>query len=735
MKQPDKFNKKLNLDTATAEKIKETNEKLQEYLEDKGEVVASEQVKYLIKNQATSKTEDPKKNTVYDKLLLTNNKILAVIEKMYRDMYDEQDTTIKSTPKAAAVSSTTINNYYSSGDGGNMSGGSGGSDSSDGFDFDIDRRRKKPGNGKKPRKPKKPTKPGKPTSKVGKIGNILEKGKSAGKKVGSAAKAGGKTLLKSGARTLAGGAKFIPGVGLAVGAGMALYDAYEGFTDEGASENLGIDSDKLTTGNKAASAAGSVISGLTFGLADAGDTSKGINRAFGGDEVVEKYEKLGVIDYDVIGDSEIKDWKKFGSLMVSEMNEIVNLDDWDEKDLKRMKQIISDKVAELAEKRSEYLTRIKQQQESFRDKQNEDIDMSPKDIELFPKVKEPKVNNQPYGWGDGGEESAVSNYKSSGLLDFIPSADGKPLTSFNSSSFDTSGSATNLASSMVGKVKYVWGGKGDNIVGGVIGMDCSGFVQYVMKKARGIKDFPVGTKVQLAWLRENAAKVNYGEHASGDIVFFPGANHVGIIEDSDHFIHSSGGSKNTAYNPGKGVTRSVLSSYTKNGAKIHSIWRIPATLNGDPIAMKVDKAGGMPSQALDYSSVAKNLEQPNIPIQTKEDIEAQKNASNKSQVATNKTQTPQEGAKSVKNATRIASSETTKKNIEDTIANSMKEIRENMIQNSSTALAANMKAFQNNSNTAGVQSLVQSLQTNINNMNSVQPKQDNGQDRILNYFS
>jgi hypothetical protein len=66
---------------------------------------------------------------------------------------------------------------------------------------------------------------------------------------------------------------------LPLAAGMAVYDGVTGYKD--AAENLGIEGREATTGEKASSAAGSIVSGLTFGLLDKKSASKGIASFFG----------------------------------------------------------------------------------------------------------------------------------------------------------------------------------------------------------------------------------------------------------------------------------------------------------------------------------------------------------------------------------------------------------------------------------------------------------------------
>jgi hypothetical protein len=61
--------------------------------------------------------------------------------------------------------------------------------------------------------------------------------------------------------------------------GMTAYDAYKGWGN--AEKNLGIEGRKATTGEKLSSAAGSALSGLTFGLISPETITKGIAKATG----------------------------------------------------------------------------------------------------------------------------------------------------------------------------------------------------------------------------------------------------------------------------------------------------------------------------------------------------------------------------------------------------------------------------------------------------------------------
>lgn len=95
---------------------------------------------------------------------------------------------------------------------------------------------------------------------------------------------------------------------------------------------------------------------------------------------------------------------------------------------------------------------------------------------------------------------------------------------------------------------YVWGG--ESMAEG--GMDCSGFVYNALKDA----GYQVGRTTAQGY-RDYGTSVSKSEMQPGDLVFFGSGNnasHIGIYIGNGQMIHSSGGSKNTASNPGKGVT-------------------------------------------------------------------------------------------------------------------------------------------------------------------------------------
>lgn len=93
---------------------------------------------------------------------------------------------------------------------------------------------------------------------------------------------------------------------------------------------------------------------------------------------------------------------------------------------------------------------------------------------------------------------------------------------------------------------YVWGGESMDEGG----MDCSGFVYNALKDA----GYNVGRTTAQGY-RNYGTKVDKSELQAGDLLFFGSgeASHIGIYLGNGQMIHSSGGSKNTKDNPGKGV--------------------------------------------------------------------------------------------------------------------------------------------------------------------------------------
>ena len=112
---------------------------------------------------------------------------------------------------------------------------------------------------------------------------------------------------------------------------------------------------------------------------------------------------------------------------------------------------------------------------------------------------------------------------------------------------DTGNTIVNAAQKYIG-TPYVWGG--ESMSEG--GMDCSGFVYNALKDA----GYNVGRTTAQGY-RNAGTSVSKADMQAGDLIFFGkdgNASHIGIYIGNGQMIHSSGGSKNTKDNPGKGVS-------------------------------------------------------------------------------------------------------------------------------------------------------------------------------------
>lgn len=122
---------------------------------------------------------------------------------------------------------------------------------------------------------------------------------------------------------------------------------------------------------------------------------------------------------------------------------------------------------------------------------------------------------------------------------YAASSDGNPPQSDSN--------IVNAAKNYIG-TPYVWGGESSQEGG----MDCSGFVYNALKDA----GYKVGRTTAQGY-RSYGTSVSKTDMQPGDLVFFGkdnNASHIGIYIGNGQMIHSSGGSKNTASNPGKGVS-------------------------------------------------------------------------------------------------------------------------------------------------------------------------------------
>ncbi|WP_444860581.1 C40 family peptidase [Peribacillus simplex] len=116
-----------------------------------------------------------------------------------------------------------------------------------------------------------------------------------------------------------------------------------------------------------------------------------------------------------------------------------------------------------------------------------------------------------------------------------------------SAAMDKAASVVRLARSFKGSIRYVFGSK--NIAGGT--GDCSGFTNYVFKKAIG-KDIGSGTSAQI----RKGSQVSKVNARAGDLVFFQGTyrsgvSHVGIVTRPGFCVSlASSGCKEHSYTTG-----------------------------------------------------------------------------------------------------------------------------------------------------------------------------------------
>ncbi len=119
-------------------------------------------------------------------------------------------------------------------------------------------------------------------------------------------------------------------------------------------------------------------------------------------------------------------------------------------------------------------------------------------------------------------------------------------TSVDISDATAKSNLVNAAQKYIG-TPYVWGGE-SSAEGG---FDCSGFVYNALKDA----GYKVGRTTANGY-RSYGSSVSRADMQPGDLVFYGKdgkATHIGIYIGNGQMIHSSGGSKNNASNPGKGV--------------------------------------------------------------------------------------------------------------------------------------------------------------------------------------
>lgn len=136
-----------------------------------------------------------------------------------------------------------------------------------------------------------------------------------------------------------------------------------------------------------------------------------------------------------------------------------------------------------------------------------------------------------------------------------PAAIAEPLNSGGNGATINNATINNAASNNIASAAqkyigtpYVWGGESASEGG----MDCSGFVYNALKDA----GYDVGRTTAQGY-RSMGNTVSKADMQPGDLIFYGkggNASHIGIYVGNGKMIHSSGGSKNTKSNPGKGVS-------------------------------------------------------------------------------------------------------------------------------------------------------------------------------------
>ncbi len=98
--------------------------------------------------------------------------------------------------------------------------------------------------------------------------------------------------------------------------------------------------------------------------------------------------------------------------------------------------------------------------------------------------------------------------------------------------------------------KYVWGGSTPNQ-----GLDCSGLLYWIQRVAGSNV-----ARLTASGYSKIGTRIPNGQQKAGDFLFFgTPVTHCAVYLGNGYMIESRGGRKNTPYNPGVGVVKSLVS--------------------------------------------------------------------------------------------------------------------------------------------------------------------------------
>lgn len=183
-------------------------------------------------------------------------------------------------------------------------------------------------------------------SKLGGVGDDLAEKASKKAAKSAVAKKGAKILPK-----LLKFAKPIPLIGAAITAGTAIYAAYDGY--ENAAEITG--KRPPTTEQRYIAAAANVVDDASFGVLSSKTVAAKIMEWVSSEEVREtraKYEANGIITFNYIGNSSVNNWAVLRRLPAEEIQKIIDIDDWSNKDLVELKKAREESRARALRKQS-----------------------------------------------------------------------------------------------------------------------------------------------------------------------------------------------------------------------------------------------------------------------------------------------------------------------------------------------------------------------------------------------